>query len=451
MEILLPALALVATLLAPVQTSRGAPDSADAGAASASAVETPPEVVRWLAANATPVGSLDDDEHAAGLEPLRRIVGDARIVALGEATHGSHEFFAFKRRALEYLVKELGFTDFAMETDWTQALAADDWVQGGSGEVEGALRNVSGLWRTEEYRALLAWMRAWNADPAHARKLHFHGLDMGDPGLTARRLQAYLARVDPDVAESVAPVVTALGGGAGSASEDDLAGLVSVFDEMRDAFVAASSEREWSLARQHIAILAQSWRARQKPGNEGTSWRDRCMADNARWILRDAGAGARLVLSAHNGHVSRTGLTEVEGYGTIESIGRALSADAKSVKDENLAMVVIGSAFARGGFYAFGNGLRAFTVGAPKPGSREAAFLAAKLGPVLLDLRTAPKDGPVRAWLDEPLPLRFVGGQFDDAWPAQGADVQPSRLAAEFDALFFVPETTPSRLLNPPK
>lgn len=442
-------LALGLALVLPVQEPTGASAPAAASPA-AGPVTAPPEVVRWLAQTAAPLATLEAGGSLADLAPLRAIVGDARIVALGEATHGSHEFFAFKRRALEFLVSELGFTDFAMETDWTQALAVNEFVEHGHGTLENALANLAGLWRTEEYRDLLTWMRAWNADPAHARKLRFHGLDLGQPALTAKRLRNYLMRVDAAVGESLAPVVDGLAG-SGRVEESDLEGLLSVFDEMKDAFIANSSAGLWALHRQHAVVLGQTWLQRQKPGHDGTSWRDRCMADNARWILREGGAGARLVLSAHNGHVSRAGLTEVAGYGTIVSIGRALAADAGSVKGEDLSMVVIGTAFARGGFHAFGNGLRAFTVGAPRPESHEAALLAAGLERALLDLRTAPGDGPVRAWLAEPHPLRFVGGQFDDSFPAQGADVQPARLVAEFDALLFVAESTPSRLLEPPR
>ncbi len=441
------ALALGMVLLFPPQEPSGNPAPAVAPVGTPAA---PPEVMRWLASAARAIATLEPGSKLDDLAPLREIVGDARIVALGEATHGSHEFFAFKQRALEFLVGELGFSDFAMETDWTQALAVNDYVEHGRGDLDSAVKALSGLWRTEEYRDLLAWMRAWNADAAHARKVRFHGLDLGQPTLTARRLNEYLARVEPDVAESVAPVIDRLGSGS-AVDEGDLEGLLALFDELRDTFVEHSSEHEWALHRQHVAILTQTYRQRSKPGNDATSWRDRCMADNARWILRQGGPAARLVLSAHNGHVSRAGLGEVEGHGTLESIGRALSADARSVKDENLAMVVIGSAFARGSFHAYGQGLRAFTVGEPGPGAREAAFLAAGFERALIDLSSAPTDGPVRAWLDSPHPLRFVGGTFDEAWPAQGADVQASRLAAEFDALFFVAESTPSRLLSPPR
>ena len=441
------AFALGMFLALPVQdpSNAAAPSAVPAGRPS-----VPPEVASWLASAAAPLASLEAGADPADLAPLRGIVGGARIVALGEATHGSHEFFAFKARAVPFLVGELGFTDFAMETDWTQALAVNDYVQRGQGDLDSAVKALSPLWRTEEYRGLLAWMRAWNADPAHALKVRFHGLDLGAPALTARRLKEYLARVEPDVAESVAPVIDRLGAGS-PVDEGDLDGLLALFDELHETFVASSSEGEWALHRQHVVILTQTSRQRSKPGNEGTSWRDRCMADNARWILRQGGADARLVLSAHNGHVSRAGLGEVEGYGTIESIGRALAADAKQAKDENLSMVVIGTAFARGGFHAYGGGLRAFTVGDPRPDGHEPVFLAAGLRLALLDLRTAPATGPVRAWLETPRPLRFVGGSFDDAWPAQGNDVQASRLTGEFDALFFSAESTPSRLLAPPR
>src|SRR6185436_13874253 len=104
------ALGLALALSVPLQdpASGTAPSASGAGAASA-----PAEVVRWLAEAARPLATLEDGQGLADLQPLRAIVGDARIVALGEATHGSHEFFAFKRRAVEYLVSELGFTDFA--------------------------------------------------------------------------------------------------------------------------------------------------------------------------------------------------------------------------------------------------------------------------------------------------------------------------------------------------
>lgn len=412
--------------------------------------ESPPEEVRrWLASAAAPLATFEPGRGTDDLQVLRGIVGDARIVAIGEATHGSSEFFAFKHRALEFLVGELGFTDFALEASWAQVLATNEWVEHGKGDLEAALGGLSSLWRTEEYAALLAWMRAWNADPAHATKVRIHGMDMlqaGEP--IARQVRAYLAGLDPELADSLGPTLERLGSLAG-VHEADLEGVVAVFDELQDDFVARSSAEEWALARQRAVILTQRHRYDRKRGHDQTAWRDRCMADNVRWILRQRGGGARIVLSAHNGHVSRNGILRDESYGTVQSVGRALAEDALAAGDEDLSLVVIGTAFARGGFHASpakGGPLAVFEIERPVPGGTEAELLAAGLGACLVDLRSAPREGPVRAWLDEPRPLLGVGGAWDPAWLED--EGQATTLPAEYDALLFVPEVTPARRLD---
>jgi len=427
----------------------------------ARSAEAPPEVRAWLAGAATPVATLALAPEHADLAALKGIVGDARIVLAGEATHGSHEFFAFKARLCEYLVSELGFTDFAMETDWVSALQTNEWVEHGTGDLAGALTGLAGLWRTEEYRALLEWMRAWNADPAHARKVRIHGMDMQAPQQAAQKARAYLERVQPELAADLGPLLErACGTGPrlgqptpaalAKAEEEaaELEGVLSLFDELREELVAASSPEEWARMRQCVVIVAQGHAsARLKTGLDNLSWRDRCMADNVRWILRQQGAGARILVSAHNGHVSRDALAHVEGYGPITSIGRALVEDGRTVQGENLSLVAIGGAFARGGFRAYpasgGGGLTEFTIEEPEAGSIEAELLGAGLTQALVHLAGAPKDGPVRAWLDTPRPMRGVGGVYD---PSSGDDVHVTAVPSEFDALFFVAESSPAHL-----
>jgi erythromycin esterase len=417
-------------------------------ATGSSAREAPPaEVVRWLESAATPVASLELGADPADLAALKRIVGDARIVALGEATHGSHEFFAFKARAFEFLARECGFTDFVMESDWAAARVANAWVERGEGTLDTALSSLAGLWRTEEYRALLEWMRAWNADPAHARKLRIHGMDLPAQGPElARGVRAALARVDPDIAEAVAPVLERLGSGA-AVEESDVEGVLGLFDELRDGFLETSGEAEWELARQRTAVLVQRLRSSQKRGLDQMGFRDRCMADNVRWIARQAGPDGRVVVSAHNGHVSRDALARVEGYGPILSIGRALVDDAKTADGEDLSLVVVGAAFAQGGFRAYGaggGGLQPFAIAAPDAGGIEAQLVEAGVTCALVDVASAPADGPVRSWLDTPRTLRGIGGLYD---PSSGDDLHATTLPSEFDALFFVREVTPARLL----
>jgi erythromycin esterase len=411
----------------------------------------PAPVAKWLASAPLLLAALEHDADPAVWATLRSIAGDARIVALGEATHGSHEFFAFKARAVEFLVRELGFTDFAMETGFTNALDTNAWVERGEGDLEHALRGLAGQWQTEEYRELLLWLRAWNADAAHAKKVRIHGLDMQvHSGEAAGAVKAYFERVDPGVAEAMDGVLRDLGN-LGRVDESDRTGIVGIFDELHDEFVARSSQREWELARQTAIVLVQRYLSTRKSGNDGTAFRDRCMADNARWILRTY-PGSKLVLSAHNGHVSKAGLFEIPGYGVIESVGRALTQDRAKTKDEDLSMVVIGAAFATGGFYAFparGGGNQAFEITTPKTASHESALASVLSAPVLLDLRAAPAEA--RAWLDTPRYHIGPGGAWDPAWLEEEGQSKLTTLPAEYDALFFVPHVTPARLLQPPK
>ncbi|MFD5185389.1 erythromycin esterase family protein [Streptomyces sp. NPDC058372] len=107
-----------------------------------------------------PSGGLDD------LRPLGRMVGDAKVVGLGEATHSSHEFFTMKHRVLRHLVEEKGFRAFALETAWSTGLRLDTYVRTGEGDPRRIMReefqDTYAWWNTKEYLALVEWIRVWN-------------------------------------------------------------------------------------------------------------------------------------------------------------------------------------------------------------------------------------------------------------------------------------------------
>src|SRR5215212_2376479 len=106
------------------------------------AVTAPPEVHAWIAANEIPLVTVEAEHGFADLAPLADTIGDARVVALGEATHGSREIFQLKHRLLEYLVDVHGFTVFGFEASQAERLDVDDYVVNGRGD---AARAVAGL------------------------------------------------------------------------------------------------------------------------------------------------------------------------------------------------------------------------------------------------------------------------------------------------------------------
>ncbi|HKG96003.1 MAG TPA: erythromycin esterase family protein, partial [Gemmatimonadaceae bacterium] len=167
---------------------------------------------RWAAPRALPIRSVEPGgDAAADLRPLASVIGAARVVALGEPTHGAHEPLAFRNRLFRYLVQELGFTAIALESGLTESRRIADFVAGGSGAPPAddaarvTLESMTwGFGNFAENAELVRWVRAYNADPAHRRKVRLYGIDLslgGPHGSTPtpapiEAALAYLARVD---------------------------------------------------------------------------------------------------------------------------------------------------------------------------------------------------------------------------------------------------------------
>jgi erythromycin esterase-like protein len=133
------------------------------------------ELVRQIAAASLPLRTVDPGNGFADLEPLRKIWQGTRMVALGEATHGTSEFFRMKHRLTEFLVTQMGFRHFAMEFDPEDAKGVDFYIQGGASGSP--VRSFSWPWRTVEVDAMVEWMRKYNASVAPPDRVHFHGID----------------------------------------------------------------------------------------------------------------------------------------------------------------------------------------------------------------------------------------------------------------------------------
>jgi len=99
-------------------------------------------VVDWIRSHAVLLKTTEAGNGFDDLRPLRALIGQARIVSLGEATHGSREFFQMKHRMLEYLASELGFTIFSIEANMPEAYRLNDYVLEGNGDPAQLLRGM---------------------------------------------------------------------------------------------------------------------------------------------------------------------------------------------------------------------------------------------------------------------------------------------------------------------
>jgi len=406
-------------------------------------------VLQWLRETGVRLATVEAGHGFEDMAPIESMVGSARLVALGEATHGTREFFQLKHRMLEFLVSELGFTVFGIEATMPEGFDVNRYVLTGEGDPARALAGLYfWTWDTEEVLAMIRWMREWNANPAHVRRVKFYGFDMQSAPRAAHVVLDYLSRTDAaEAARAKAALaqvanpftdegLAALPPGLRQALLDSARALVARFDERRSAYVRRTGEESWAVARQHARIIVQNLSMRLAPDSAFVV-RDRSMAENVEWILAHEGPEARMVIWAHNGHVAD------DAAGPIVWMGRHLRRALGS------NMVVFGFAFGRGGFQAMQmpfpsrRGLQAFVVPALPDSTLDGTLVATGMPVAAFDLRALPRDGAVAAWFGAPRGTRSIGAGFADALAPNF--VAPQITPQRYDALLWVDSTTRAR------
>jgi erythromycin esterase len=410
----------------------------------------------WLAGHVTP---LRDGEVGSGVDDsdlglFADIVGDARIVALGESTHGTREFFLLKHRLLEFLVRKVGFTVFAIEANQVAVEKINRYVRGGDGSARDVMRALFAVWNTEEMLGLVEWMRVHNTSHPE-RPVRFAGYDMQDHRTPADTLRAFLERSEPTLVtrfdqlaaeyraqrSSATPEVPDTTRARWSAQAETLWREVS---RRRSAWLARASSLEDSLSAEWAVQAANLARQAARFNVALNSpERDSLMAANLDWALRTLAPGERAVVWAHDVHVSRGGDPALSFNG-----GAQMGAYLRRLYGDGYR------AFSLLTFEGAYRAMRSFTdyrmIAAqafPGPaGSLEGALhrLARPPGAVgfVVDLRAARLDDAA-AWLRRPRRIRHVGYAAYDYGFELGAV-----LPLEFDGVFFVDRTTPSRPLN---
>ena len=156
--------------------------------------------VAWVRAHAVPLKTVEAGNGFEDLQKLKAAIGDARIVSLGEATHGTREIFQLKHRLTEFLASELGFTIFSIEANMPEAYRVNDYVLHGKGDPKALLSGMYfWTWNTEEVLAMIEWMRLFNA--SGKGRLQFTGFDMQTARVAIETVSRLLRKVDPAYAE----------------------------------------------------------------------------------------------------------------------------------------------------------------------------------------------------------------------------------------------------------
>ena len=295
-----------------------------------------PQLIREVAEG------LDGAAGARAIDALLERVGDARLVLLGEATHGTSEFQRWRARISRALIERKGFSFVAVEADWPDAARIDEFVRGAgrrSGfEFTPFARFPSWMWRNRETDEFIRWLRDHNQSRAESQpKVGFHGLDLYSLFTSIGLVLEYLDGVDSVAAgvararyglltpwqQDPAAYGRAVLAGRYQSSEGAVVRMLQDLMTRRMEYVqngnGAASERFFDAA-QNARLVADAeayYRALYYGSDRAWNLRDRHMFDTLECVLGHYGPDAKGIVWEHNSHIGDAAATEMSSRGQL--------------------------------------------------------------------------------------------------------------------------------------
>lgn len=392
------------------------------------------------------------DNQLSVLDQLK----DTKIIGLGEATHGTKEFFQMKHRVFRYLVENCGHKVFGFEADFAESIFLNNYITRGEGNLTELMRDKMHFWtwKTGEVRQLLEWMREYNTGKAAEDQIHYYGFDCQFTTYQPDMILEYLQRTLPALLETASPILeeikTISYSDYGSMSEETYNGLKTQLESLQDQWmsnkdplIAGSSPEEYEINKQLLNTVIQAIivRYHSAKGISITDSRDRFMAENALWIADFFGQDTKITLWAHNAHVARD-----SSYGGIGAMGYYLN---EALGD---LYRVIGFAFSQGSFTAVGRDQYGNATGEmtheittePLADSINFLFYHASQSDFVFQLEKISADSQWNNWLTTPRPFLSIGAVYNGN-PANYYRTLDIR--AHYDWIIYFDTTTASDLL----
>ena len=161
------------------------------------------KLVQEVKRNAAPIISVEPETEGNDLDGLKDIIGDARIVLLGESQHMMHEQYLLKHRIIRFLVEKMNFNHVAIEDSFYGTIAINKYINGANISPEEALRNTGGwyLWDTVEMLSFIKWLKEHNDSISDEQKVTYSGIDIQDPWPGIKYIFDYFKKTDPEFAD----------------------------------------------------------------------------------------------------------------------------------------------------------------------------------------------------------------------------------------------------------
>jgi protein-L-isoaspartate(D-aspartate) O-methyltransferase len=437
-----------------------APEPAEWNGRPAPTPSRPVTLARLVGEVAEPIVSIDAGDLGALLER----VGASRLVLLGEATHGTSEFYRLRARITQELIRTRGFRIVAVEADWPDARRVNRYVQalsdGHRPEESAFTRFPAWMWRNHETGRFIEWLRSFNAQRGEADgPAGFYGLDLYSLFTSIRSVLDYLERVDPPaarVARERYSCLTPWQSDPQAYARAALSGRYRVCEKEAVAMLRDMLSRQLEYAERDgerfldavenarlIADAERYYRAMYYGASESWNQRDRHMFDTLERLLAFHGPAAKAVVWAHNSHLGDAQATEMSARGEL-NLGHLCR------QRHGDAAFLVGFGTDRGTVAAahdWDQPMRVMSLRPAHPESYERLCHESGVAAFFLHLR-APSRGEVRPELAAPRLERAVGVVYRPETELQSHYFHAS-LPYQFDEYVWVDETHAVRPVTP--
>jgi erythromycin esterase-like protein len=400
---------------------------------------------------ARPLESDDD------LDRLLDAVGDARFVLLGEASHGTSEFYTWRTRISKRLIEERGFSFISVEGDWPDCYRVNRYAKHMPDSGDSALdvlhafeRWPTWMWANREVVELVEWLHAHNRRIPSDGRVGFYGLDVYSLWDSMRAVTEYLERMDPGLAAAARRAYNCFEPYAEDVQEYARATAIvptscedQAVEVLRGLRVNAPQFREdgregYFNAEQNALVAKNAelyYRTMMRGGPSSWNVRDRHMVETLDRLMQHHGPHAKAIVWEHNTHVGDARFTDMTRAGMV-NVGQLVRQT-----HEREGVLLVGFGTHRGTVIAadeWGAPMERMRVPPARPGSVEEAMYEAAIGDALLIFDG--RDDAGIAGLHEPIGHRAIGVVYDPRAERWGNYV-PTIMARRYDAFLYIDET----------
>jgi len=388
------------------------------------------------------------------LDPLMMRIDDAHHVLLGEASHGTHEYYVWRSRITKRLILEKNFNFIAVEGDWPDCYRLNRFIKGYSDQDKTAVdllrtfdRWPTWMWANWEIVALIDWLKEHNSKLPANERVGFYGLDVYSLWESLEALMDYLSKHDPKAAELAKQAIQCFepygedehryAKSQHSISNSCYEAVIQLLQEIRKKAPIYDHDPEAALNTEQnaeIAVNAERY-YRNMMGFNVNTWnlRDTHMVDTLNRILNFYGSEAKAIVWEHNTHIGDARYTDMKDSGDI-NVGQ-LVRQQKGKKDTVLVGFgsYVGTVIAGKNWEA---AIEKMYVPTARPGSIEEILHEESNEDKLLIFDSANQN----EWFSKMLPHRAIGVVYNPAYEKYGNYV-PTKLNSRYDAFIYIDQT----------